>query len=438
MLGIVGLVVSFAVLIFLMFRRYSAVIAALVASVILGLFNGLDFWTILSDCYLVSMVGFVKSWFLIFTLGAVFSEFLTRTGSVTAIAYKLLDVFGKDKAILVVGLISALLTLGGVNPYVQIFIIWPICVVFSRETDTHRGIWLAAYYLGMLCVYPFPGNPGVCNVMVSSGLQVSGASQPLLAVFLTVFYFASGYLYLRWREASWRKKGMGYVPTQKDEDMPAFERESCPNFIVALVPMVAVVALYAALTSSFVDIGLSGVNAVLVAMAVSTILCILLHLKTIKGQIKDALVKSSTGGINPTIVAALITGYLGVVMATPAYSLLVENIQSLSGGPFIQAFVACSVLSSITGAGGTVAVTPVLDTFKAGWLSAGANAGALRPIMDVSCAGTSILPHSGGLNGVLDFTGSSLKESYGPIFWAVFVNALITGLVGAIIATIAL
>ena len=54
--------------------------------------------------------------------------------------------------------------------------------------------------------------------------------------------------------------------------------------------------------------------------------------------------------------------------------------------------------------------------------------------MDLSCAGASILPHSGGLNGVLDYTGSSLKESYGPIFWGIFVNALFTGLIGAIMA----
>lgn len=435
-MAIIGLILSLAILIYLTYKRYSSVIASLVASVILGLMSGLEFWSIFSDYFFPNMVSFIKSWFLIFTVGAVFSELLTKSGSVTSIAYKLLDFFGKKNAILVVALITAILTLGGVNPYVQIFLIWPVCIIFSRETDTPRGIWIAAFYLGMLAVYPFPGNPGVCNVMISTGLDVSGASQPGFSILLTVIYFTFGYLYLRWRDSSWRKNGFHYIATEKDLNMPTFERESCPPAIIGLLPMLTVVVLYSLLTSKQLNIGLNGTNAVLIAMAVASCLCIALNFKTLKPQLKETISKSSNGGINPTVTAALITGYLGVVMESPAYSALIDGINRLSGGPFIQAYVACSALSVITGAGGSVAVTPVLTAFKDSWLASGVNVTALRPIMAQSCAGASIAPHSGGLNGVLDFTGSSMKESYGPVFWGIVVNALVTGLIGALLAMV--
>lgn len=436
MIAYLGLLLSLGVLIFLTYRRYSSVIASFIAATILGLMSGLDFWSIFTEHYMPSMVNFIQSWFLIFTGGAIFSELLTRSGSVTSIAYKLLDLFGKKNAILVVGLITSILTLGGVNPYVQIFLIWPVCVVFSRETDTPRGIWIAVFYLGMFAVYPFPGNPGVWNVMISTGLEVSGASQPVFSIFLTVLFFTLGYLYLRWCDISWRKKGIHYVATEKDRNMPAFEREECPAFIIAVLPMLTVIVLYSVLTAKFLHTGLSGVNAVLVAMFVAALLCIALNFRILRPQLKEAVIKSSTGGINPAITAALITGYLGVVMASTAYTEMVERIKSLSGGPFIQALIACTVLSIITGAGGSVAVNPVLTAFKDTWIAAGVNASALRPIMALPCGGASLAPHSGGLNGVLDYTGSSLKESYGAVFWAIFVNAIVTGLIGAVVATI--
>lgn len=436
MIGYLGLLLSLGMLIFLTYRRYSPVISSFVAAIILGLMSGLEFWPIFTEYYMPSMVNFIQSWFLIFTAGAIFSELLTRSGSVTAIAYKLLDIFGKKNAILVVGLITAILTLGGVNPYVQIFLIWPICVVFSRETDTPRGIWIATFYLGMFAVYPFPGNPGVWNVMISTDLEVSGASQPIFSIFLTIIFFIFGYLYLKWRDASWRKKGIHYVATEKDQNMPVFEREQCLAFWIGILPMLTVIILYSLLTSGMLQISLSGVNAVLVAMFAASVLCICLNFKVLKPQLKDALVKSSARGINPTITAALITGYLGVVMASTAYTGLVDGIRNLSGGPFVQAFVACSALAVITGAGGSVAFTPVLTAFKDTWMSAGVNAAALRPIMALPCGGASLAPHSGGLNGVLDYTGSSLKESYGPVFCGIFVNALVTGLIGAIVAVL--
>lgn len=176
MVGIMGIVVALAILIFLAFRRWNMILVSLIASVIVGISNGLVFWSIFSDYYMPGVAGFISSWFLIFTIGSVYSEFMSRSGSVTAIAYRLVDIFGKDKILLVMLIVCCLLTIGGINPYVQIFIIWPMAVVFSKEFDIPRGLWLSVFYLGLFTATAFPGNPGMANTVVSQILEVDRKS----------------------------------------------------------------------------------------------------------------------------------------------------------------------------------------------------------------------------------------------------------------------
>lgn len=437
MIGILGFILSIAVLIYLSYKRWNIIPVSIVAAVIVGLSSSIDIWSIFNDYYMPSFASFIMNWFLIFTLGAIFSEMLTRSGSVASIAYKLLDIFGEKNAVLVIALITALLTIGGVNPFVQIFLVWPICLVFSRSANIPRGIWIATFYLGMFAAYSFPGNPGMANVVVSQNLDVSSASMAVFSLLLFLFNFTVGYMYLKHKVKTWQKKGIGYVETTKDKEVKSFEREACPKFVFSILPMAVCVVLYSILTSKNMPLigGMASGNAVLLAMFVSTILCILLNLKTLLPQLKEALMKGSLGGINPTITAAVVTGYLGVFLGSETYTALVNAILSLSAGPFFQAFIACNVLTFITGSG-TVAAVPVFNAFKPTWISMETNFAALRPVMVCSCAGFAISPYNGGLNGVLDYVGSNLKECYGPILVAVVLNALLTSFVAALAATL--
>lgn len=437
MTGIIGFILSLVILIYLSFKRWNIILVSLIAAAVVGIFSGINIWSVFSDYYMPSMASYVSSWFLVFTLGAIFSEMLTRSGSVASIAYKLLDIFGEKKAVLVIALITALLTIGGVNPYVQIFLVWPICLVFSRTANIPRGIWVATFYLGMFAAYSFPGNPSMTNVIIAQNLDVSGASKALFSIAVSILNFSFGYIYLKWRTSSWAKQGKGYKATTKDEQTPAFERAKCPKSITSILPMIACVALYSLFSSKKIAYigGMSSTNAVLLAMILATLLCISLNLKSLKPQLKEALIKGSSGGINPTITAAVVTGYLGVFLGSETYNALVNAVLKLSAGPFFQAFVACNVLSLITGSG-SVAVTPVFNAFKTPWISSGVNVEALRPVMVASAAGASISPHCGGLNGVLDYVGSDLKESYGPVFVAIVLNALLTSFVAALAASL--
>jgi hypothetical protein len=97
MLGYIGVILSLVLLVFLAYRRWNVIIISLIAALIVGLTNGLGVFTILSDFYMPGLVKFMASWFLVFTVGALYSEFMTRSGSVASIAYKLVDWVGKKQ-----------------------------------------------------------------------------------------------------------------------------------------------------------------------------------------------------------------------------------------------------------------------------------------------------------------------------------------------------
>lgn len=429
MISILGLILSLAALIYLSFKRWNGILASLIATLILGITNKISVGSILFDYYMTGMVGFVQSWFLVFTFGAVFSEFLTRSGSVSSIAYKLMDVFGKKRAMLLVAVISCVLSIGGVNAYVMIFMIWPICVLLCKETQIPRGIWIGIFYLGMFAGMVFPGNPGMVNVVVSQGLQVSSASSPAYSFFIFILYFGLGMVYFRWQANRWKKKGIVYVEKESDKKFSLQTTEGTPGICKALAPMLTVIILFTLLSPS-----MGSTNALLISMVAGTVLCILLNFKVLKPQLKEALITGSGGGVNPTMTAAVVCGYLGMVTGSPAFQQVANGVMSISSGPYMQAFAACNIMAFVTGSGSAATVS-ILNAFQEAWLSAGVNTSILRGLMTVCLCGASLSPHCGGLHGVMGFTNSDLKETYIPVFGGVLCTAVITGLIGALIAT---
>lgn len=437
MFGVIGFILSLVVLILFAYKGWHIILVAIIAALVAGLFSGINLWTLLSDGFMPGMVSFIQSWFLVFTLGSIFSEFLSRSGSVASIAYKMLDVFGTKNTTLVISVISVILTMGGVNPYVQIFLIWPICIVFSRETRIPRGIWIAAWYLGMFAPYNIPGNPTMANVIYVQNLGISAASQPIFSLILFAIYFISTSLFFKWRVNRWRAKGMEYTESEADKKFTVQARdEHYPGFFKAVLPMIAVIAVFILLTSNIAFLpSLSAVNAIYVGMVFGTVLCLLMNFKVLKNQLKDMIMNSVTGGVNPVITAGVVTGYLYVLMMTSTYQNMVTSILNIDAGPYLQVFIAANVMTFLAGSGVTAA-QPILDTFQVSWIAAGANPGVLRSVMSANSAAVSLSPHCGGMQGVFGYTGSNMKESYGSILFGTLAFSVLTGFIASIIATV--
>lgn len=71
------------------------------------------------------MVGFVKLYFPVFLLGAVFGKLIELSGFSRSIVAAAIRILGRRHAIPVIVLVCALLTYGGVSLFVVAFAVYP-------------------------------------------------------------------------------------------------------------------------------------------------------------------------------------------------------------------------------------------------------------------------------------------------------------------------
>ena len=131
MSGIVGILVSLALLIYLAYSGVSVLIlaptTALLAVVIAGDEPILATYT---QVFMRAAGDFIVQYFPVFLLGAVFGKLLDDSGSARAIAEWTVDRLGKERALLAVVLSCAVLTYGGVSLFVVVFAVYrspPLC-----------------------------------------------------------------------------------------------------------------------------------------------------------------------------------------------------------------------------------------------------------------------------------------------------------------------
>lgn len=440
MISIIGVIVALALLVLLAFKKWNMFLVSLICAVLVGITSQMNFWSIFNDCYMPGFVKFFSSWFLIFTIGAVYSEFMSQSGSVSAIAYKLIRLFGKNQLLLVMLVVSLLLNLGGVNVYVQIFIFWPMAVVLSRESGIHRGVWLSVFYLGFFSSLLFPGSPGMVNTVAAQLLNVSVTTAPVLCVIMFLCYLIPGYFIIAVTEKRWRKKGKVYAETNADRNIVEPDNSDLPGIFKALIPLALVILLYTSLSSGWFSVfGLAPMPAnssILTAMGLATLVCYLLNFKKLHGKTKSMVFKSVMGGITPTFSAAVIAGFLGVVSASQGYFLFAEAVQAGSLSPYLQCCLVGNVLGFLTG-GGAVTAQAMLGTFGKSWLANPAvDVGIMREMVVANASGgITLSPHSGGLHGVMGYAGTDLKESYPLCVISVLIPSVVINIVFSIIVT---
>ena len=126
--------VALGALVFLMFvayRGFSVIMFAPIAA--LGavlLTNPAAVPGTFSGVFMESMVGFVKNYFPVFLLGAIFGKVIELSGFSKSIVSAVIGIVGRERAMLAIVLVGAVLTYGGVSLFVV--------VVCSRDVQAER------------------------------------------------------------------------------------------------------------------------------------------------------------------------------------------------------------------------------------------------------------------------------------------------------------
>lgn len=431
-LSALGIVLTLAVIMFLVFRRWSILIVAPLGAVVVALFSGSSVLESLVGPYSEGLAHYAKLFFLIFMLGSIMGKLMEDSGAAESIALRLtraLGTKGKLWAAMSVALIAAILTYGGVVVFVIVFAIAPIALPLFRKMDIPWQIFpgLMAFGGATFTMSMLPGSPAIQNVIPTRYLGTTGMAGADLGLIATAVVIVLNIWYynrvLKKAEASGKSfAGLGEQVYQKEfgSSEKKLDQMDLPNFWVSLLPLVMVVVCFAGFKLDIVY-----------SLAIGIILLILFFWK----RYKNVVLSLSTGASNsvlPLMNTCAIVGFGSVVAGTVGYKLMQEGILSLPADPMITLAVATNILCGITGsASGGLGIA--MEVLAKPFMEAGLSPEVIHRISAMAAAGIDTLPHNGWVISTLIISRMTHKEGY----FHMFVSSVLITLIALIIALVA-
>ena len=268
-MGLLGVLLGLALLVWLAFRGWSVLLLAPVAALLAAAFAGqplLAHWT---QTFMGSAAQFLAQFFPLFLLGALFGKLMEDSGSVTAIAGWMTERLGAGRAMLAVVLAGALVTYGGVSLFVAFFVLAPMAEALFRVAAIPRRLMPAAIALGTstFTMSALPGTPAIQNAIPMPFFGTTAFAAPGLGVVAAAIMVGFGLWWLGRAEAAARRRGEGFgsaapVPVDAVADDPmvrertttahafdpaeihrAARAEMPPSIVLAALPLAVVVAV---------------------------------------------------------------------------------------------------------------------------------------------------------------------------------------------------
>ena len=445
-----------AALCFLMlvaYRGYSVILFAPVAamgavlltdpSLVAPMFTGL---------FMDKMVGFLKLYFPVFLLGAIFGKLIELSGFSKSIVAATIRLFGAGRAMLSIVAVCALLTYGGVSLFVVVFAVYPFAAELFRQSDIPKRLIPGTIALGAFTftMDALPGTPQIQNIIPASFFGTTAWAAPWLGTLGGVFILITGLTYLNWRRRAALKAGEGYgdAATLLNEPV-AFAGGALANPLVAILPLVlvgvanklftvgipqaygtshaftpAVIGNAAPVVQEISKI--AAIWAVEGALLVGILTVLAFAWKPVMTQFAEGTKSAIGGALLASMNTASEYGFGAVIAALPGF-LLVANALSAIPNPLINEAVTVTALAGITGSasgGMSIALAAMADTFIANANAAGIPMDVLHRVAAMASGGMDTLPHNGAVITLLAVTGLTHRQAYKDIFAITVIKTL--------------
>src|SRR6187399_2200414 len=233
---------SLAFLMLVAYRGYSVILFAPVAALSAVLLTDPSLVPpMFSSVFMEKMVGFVKNYFPVFMLGAVFGKVIELSGFSKSIVSAVIGMLGRERAILSIVVVCAILTYGGVSLFVVVFAVYPFAAEMFRQSDIPKRLIPATIALGAFSftMDALPGTPQIQNIIPTTFFKTTTWAAPWLGLIGAAFVLIVGVAYIQNRRRAAQALGEGYGTDLRNEPEP-FENEKLPNPWIALSPLVIV------------------------------------------------------------------------------------------------------------------------------------------------------------------------------------------------------
>ena len=398
--------------------------------------------------FMEKMVGFIKLYYPVFLLGAIFGKVIEMSGFSRSIVDALVRLFGTHQAILVTVLVCAVLTYGGVSLFVVVFAVYPFGAELFRRSDIPKRLLAPTIALGAITftMDALPGTPQIQNIIPSSFFKTTAWAAPWLGIIGSVWVFSLGMVFLQWQRHKARVAGEGYGTLLRNEpETPSDVRLVHP--LLALSPLVLVGVMNFLLTlwiprwygtnhtlqlpgmSAPVQTDVDKIKAIWAVEGALT-LGILLVLVSAFRVLRDRLAEGGKTAVAGSLLATMNTaseyGFGAVIATLPGFLALSHALERVPNA-LVNEAVTVTALAGITGSasgGMSIALAAMANTFLNAAHAANIPPEVLHRVAAMASGGMDTLPHNGAVITLLAVTGLTHRESYKSIFCITLIKTL--------------
>ncbi|MFZ7943353.1 GntP family permease [Neobacillus sp. 19] len=451
------ILLSLGLLMFVAYRGFSVILfaplCALLAVLLVDPSHVLPFF---SGVFMEKMVGFIKSYFPVFLLGAIFGKVVEMSGIAESIAKTIVRMLGAKRAMLTIVLLGAILTYSGVSLFVAVFAIYPFAAQMFKQADIPKRLIPGTIALGAFTftMDALPGTPQIQNVIPIAFFKTNIYAAPTLGIIGAIFVLGLGLLYLEMRRKKAEKAGEGYygfnketaaavelaVSKEKDESAPDLtSSQSVFKQIMAFVPLILVGVTNKLFITyipkwypngfDFSAIGLKAYSvdvaavaaiwAIEMALVVGIVSSLAYNWKRVTVNFKEGLNLSIAGALLATMNTGAEYGFGGIISSLPGFAKISDGISNTFTNPLVNGAVTTSSLAGITGSasgGMGIALGAMADKYNQAIAAANIPPEVMHRVVAMASGGMDTLPHNGAVITLLAVTGLTHKQSYRDIF----------------------
>ena len=462
MLGVIGIVLSLMLLIYLAYRDVSVLVLAPVCALLAVVFDGnLPVLATYTQIFMGSVGQFVKDYFPLFLLGALFGKLMEDSGSAAKIADVIVRAVGVQRTVLAIVLSCAILTYGGVSLFVVVFAVFPLSRSLFREADIPRRLIPATIALGSFTftMTALPGTMQIQNQIPMQFFRTTAFAAPGLGCIGGAVMFVLGMLWLNSRVAQAQKAGEGFgslAPADEAAVKVSEEQPALPSAMAAFAPILCVIGLNFLFSQLIIpkwdasyladeQFGKTELSKVvgqwstILSLVITLLITASLHFRSIE-KIKASLSAGAKSSLMPVFNTACEYGYGNTIKSLAGFTVVQNFVTGIApGNPLISEAIAVNALAGITGSasgGLSIALRTLGETYYERAVAAGIDPQLLHRVASMSCGCLDSLPHNGALITLLLICGVTHRQSYRDVGVVTIVCQLIATAVVVALGTV--
>ncbi|MGC4251652.1 MAG: GntP family permease [Sphingobium sp.] len=412
-----------------------------------------------SGLFMEKVASFLKLYFPVFLLGALFGKLIEISGFSRSIVTAVIGFVGAERAIPAIMLVTALLTYGGVSVFVAVFAVYPFAAEMFRRADIPKRLVPATIGLGAVTftMDAMPGTPQIQNIIPTSFFGTTAWAAPVLGLIGSACIMGMGLAYLGWRRRALMAAGEGYgAPGTLVNEPEAVADEAAPPAIIAILPLLVVgfgnlaltILIPKVWTGEEVSLSMAGLAepvtvkvaqmaalwAVEGALLLGIATILLFAFRTVAKRFADGSKAAVGGALLAGMNTAVEYGFGAVIAALPGFLIVKEALKSVPN-PLINEAITVTSLAGITGSasgGLSIALAAMADQFMAAGDAAGIPREVLHRVASMASGGMDSLPHNGAIITLLAVTGLTHRQAYKDIFALTLIKTLTVFIVIAV------